>query len=139
MVITHSDYENLLNQIELIKTRNETLPETLSFLSERLMIATKVYPKDIPAEVVTMNSFVRINWMNTGIIRTVNLVYPDFEDTGEWKISVFSSLGVALLGRSKGNETVYKIRKRDFRIKIMNVVFQPEAHGNYLEKNSNNG
>lgn len=134
MVITDFDYEKLLYQIEQIKTCMEKLPETISFLSERLRFATRVTPKDIPAQVVTMNSFVKINWMNTGIIRTINLVYPEYENNGEWKISVFSSLGAALLGRKQGNETVYKVRKREFRVKIMEVVFQPEAFGSYHDK-----
>lgn len=134
MVITDDDFDTLLSLIEVIKTRRENLPETLSFLSEKLKIATKVTSKDIPDEVVSMNSFVMINWMNTGIIRTINLVYPEYEDKGEWKISVFSSLGAALLGRRRGNEIVYRSRKRDFRVKIMSVVFQPEASVNYCNK-----
>ena len=134
MVITDCDFEKLLNLIKVIKTRTENLPETLSLLSKRLKFATKVLPKDIPDEVITMNSFVMINWMNTGIMRTVNLVYPEFEDKGEWKISVFSSLGAALIGRRQGNEIVYRSRKRDFRVKIMGVVFQPEAFENNYDK-----
>ena len=134
MVITECDFEKLLNLIMVIKTRTENLPETLTLLSKRLKFATKVSPKDIPDEVITMNSFVMINWMNTGIMRTINLVYPEFEDKGEWKISVFSSLGAALIGRRQGNEIVYRSRKRDFRVKIMGVVFQPEAFENNYDK-----
>ena len=55
MVITDCDSEKLFNLIEVIKTRTENLPETLSFLSKRLKFATKVSPKNIPDEVVTMN------------------------------------------------------------------------------------
>lgn len=135
MVITDFDYEKLINQVEVFKTRMEKLPEAISLLSERLKFADRVNPGDIPAEIVTMNSFVKINWMNTGIIRTINLVYPEYEDRKGWKISVFSSLGAALLGRKQGNETFYRIRNREFRIKIMELVFQPEAHGNYFDKN----
>ena len=135
MVITDCNYQKLINQIEVIKTRTENQPETLSFLYESLKFASKVTPKDIPNEVVTMNSFVMINWINTGIIQTINLVYPEYEDKREWKISVFSSLGAALLGRRQGDEIVYRSRKRDFRVKIMGVVFQPEAFGNYYDKN----
>ena len=134
MVITDCDFEKLLNLIKVIKTRTENLPETLSLLSKRLKFATKVTPRDIPDEVITMNSYVMINWMNTGIMRTINLVYPEFEDKGEWKISVFSSLGAALIGRRQGNEIVYRSRKRDFRVKIMGVVFQPEAFENNYDK-----
>ena len=134
MVITDCDFEKLLNLITVIKTRTENLPETLSLLSKRLKFATKVTPRDIPDEVITMNSYVMINWMNTGIMRTINLVYPEFEDKGEWKISVFSSLGAALIGRRQGNEIVYRSRKRDFRVKIMGVVFQPEAFENNYDK-----
>ena len=135
MVITDFDYEKLISQIEVFKTRMEKLPEAVSLLSERLKLADRVNPGDIPAEVVTMNSFVKINWMNTGIIRTINLVYPEYEDRKGWKISVFSSLGAALFGRKQGNETFYRIRNREFSIKIMELVFQPEAHVNYFDKN----
>lgn len=137
MVITDDDFNKILSLIEVIKTRGENLPETLSFLSEKLKIATKVTPKDIPDEVVSMNSFVMINWMNTGIIQTINLVYPEYEDKVKWKVSVFSSLGAALLGRRQGNEIVYRSRKRDFRVKIMGVVFQPESSVNDNDKKKN--
>lgn len=134
MVITDFDYEKLINQVEVFKSRTEKLPEAISMLSERLKFADRVNPVDIPPEVVTMNSFVKINWMNTGIIRTINLVYPEYEDRKGWKISVFSSLGAALLGRKQGNETFYRIRNREFSIKIMELVFQPEASGNFYDK-----
>jgi regulator of nucleoside diphosphate kinase len=135
MVVTDLDFEKLLNSIEASKNYKGRLPETHSALYERLQSAIKTFPQNVPADVVTMNSFVKVNWINTGITRTVNLVFPEYKKAGEGKISVFSSLGVVLLGRRKGSEVVYRIRNNEFRIKIMDVVFQPEANGHYYDKN----
>ncbi len=135
MVVTDLDFERLLNRIEASKNRRGELPEIHSALYERLQSAIKTFPQNVPADVVTMNSFVKISWINTGITRTVNLVFPEYKKEGEGKISVFSSLGVVLLGRRKGNEVVYHIRKNEFKIRIMDVIFQPEANGNYYDIN----
>lgn len=65
----------------------------------------------------------------------MKLVYPEFEDIKEWKVSIFSALGRAIFSRKIGDQVIYKSRKRELRVKIMDVIFQPEANGNYYMKN----
>ena len=111
-----------------------TTSEDIQLLKTKLLSAYKVNPQELAPDVVTMNSFVKLNQVNTGIIYTVKLVYPEFEDMKEWKVSIFSALGRAIFLRKIGDQVIYKSRKREMRVKIMDVIFQPEANGNYYMK-----
>lgn len=135
MNISILDFEVLMKSILTIEDCQNTTSEDIQLLKAKILSAYKVNPKDLGPNVVTMNSFVKLNQVNTGIIYTVKLVYPEFEDIKEWKVSIFSALGRAIFSRKIGDQVIYKSRKRELRVKIMDVIFQPEANGNYYMKN----
>lgn len=136
MIVSILDFELLMKCILAIENRQNTNSNNLQLFRKKIMLAQKVNPQDFPPHVVSMNSFVKLNQVNTGIIFTVKLVYPEFEDIKEWKISVFSTLGEAIFSRKIGDEVTYKARQKEKRIKIMDVIFQPEANGNYYIKSN---
>lgn len=135
MNISILDFEVLMKSILTIEDCQNTTSEDIQLLKAKILSAYKVNPQELAPDVVTMNSFVKLNQVNTGIIYTVKLVYPEFEDIKEWKVSIFSALGRAIFSRKIGDQVIYKSRKRELRVKIMDVIFQPEANGNYYMKN----
>jgi regulator of nucleoside diphosphate kinase len=136
MIVSILDFELLMKCILAIESRQNTNSVNLQLFRKKITSAQKVNPQDFPPNVVSMNSFIKLNQVNTGIIFTVKLVYPEFENIKERKISIFSTMGEAIFSRRIGDEVTYKTRQKEKRIKIMDVIFQPEANGNYYIKSN---
>ncbi|MGE5524273.1 MAG: nucleoside diphosphate kinase regulator [Rhodospirillaceae bacterium] len=101
-------------------------------LEEILDLGRVVAVVDIPPDVVTMNSRVVFDDMDSGERRDVTIVYPDQADPVNGKVSILSPVGVALLGLTEGAETTLQLpRGRTARLRIAKVAYQPEASGEY--------
>jgi regulator of nucleoside diphosphate kinase len=101
-------------------------------LREELDRATVVRSEDIPSNVVTMNSRVAFKEMDTENESEVTLVYPSDADVNQGKISILAPVGAALLGLSVGDEIKWPLPSGKIRTyKIVSVLFQPEAAGQY--------
>jgi regulator of nucleoside diphosphate kinase len=100
----------------------------LEKLQRLLESAETVPPENVPADVVTMNSQVRLKDEEANTEMTLSLVFPadalrdtDFE---KMNISVLTPIGLSILGRRIG-DTV------EGRIRVHDVLYQPEAAGDY--------
>jgi regulator of nucleoside diphosphate kinase len=71
-------------------------------LADLLIQARLVPAEELPADRVTMNSTVTYVEQPAGARRTVTLAYPREADPGEGRISVLSPIGLALIGRRRG-------------------------------------
>lgn len=117
--------------------RLEQLLETQSFpgkdeLEEELARAEIVDPREIPPDVVTMNSTVRFSMEGSSKDFLLTLVYPKDVNLDGGTISVFAPVGSALLGLSKGDEIEWpKPGGGALRVRIEEVVYQPERAGEY--------
>jgi len=60
--------------------------------------ALVVEPQQLPADVVTMSSWVAFENMDTGARREVIVVYPADADPAAGRVSVLAPIGAALLG-----------------------------------------
>lgn len=100
--------------------------ETLRAELDRAKIVT---PEAIDAEVVTMNSVVRVRDSGTGRTTTLTLVFPDDANPLEDRISVMAPLGAALLGYRAGDRVSFKLPAGVRTCEIEEVVYQPEAAG----------
>jgi regulator of nucleoside diphosphate kinase len=103
-------------------------------LREKLGKAQKVPPQEIPSDVVTMNSVVQLKQVNTTTVLNMKLVYPEWENIREHKLSIFSALGIAVFLSRIGDEVTYSTWKKDNQIKILDIPFQPEANGHFTVK-----
>lgn len=79
--------------------------------------------KDIPGNLVTMNSVVRLR-SRRGTAFTIGLVYPRDADRRQRKVSVLSTLGLALIGKAEGDFVSQNMA-------IEQILYQPESLGNY--------
>lgn len=102
--------------------------ETLRAELDRARIVTLAA---LEADVVTMNSAVRIR-EGTGDRETlVTLVFPENASTEANRISVIAPLGAALLGYRVGDRVSFKVPTGTRTCEIVEVVYQPEAAGDF--------
>ncbi|MCM2281072.1 MAG: nucleoside diphosphate kinase regulator [Bdellovibrionaceae bacterium] len=126
LLITDQDYERL----SLLTQHAEG--EAAAFLDEELGRATIVAQKEIPADVVTMNSRVRFLDEETGKESEMTLVYPQDANVTEGKISVLVPVGTALIGLRIGQSIDWPMPKNKQRkLKVVAITFQPEASGDW--------
>ncbi|HPM46111.1 MAG TPA: nucleoside diphosphate kinase regulator [bacterium] len=125
--ITKNDHK------KLIKLINEKLPNddyTHTLLLE-LKKATIVESEKIPADVITMNSLVNFEDIESGAELEYWLVFPQDADISQHKLSVVSPIGCALLGYKVGDIINLKTPGGERKIKVVKILHQPEAEGNY--------
>ena len=130
--ITKPDYERLTKLIEIARERErDANREYLDRLEEELDRAEVVRQKDIPADVITMRSTVRVKDLDTGEELIYRLVFPTEANYDESKISVLAPIGTAMLGYSRGDVIEWQVPSGVRRLSIEDVLYQPEAKGDY--------
>jgi regulator of nucleoside diphosphate kinase len=129
--ITEFDYHRLSGMIERMRERNGVDKEYLNKLEAELDRAEIVDPKDIPADVITMRSKVRLKDLVSGETNVYSLVFPTEADFSEGKISVLAPIGTAILGYKRGDTIEWPVPSGLRRLKVDKVLYQPEAAGNF--------
>ena len=129
--ITEPDYHRLSALIETTRERNGVDREYINKLEAELDRAEIVDPKHIPADVITMRSTVRLKDLVTGEANTYSLVFPTEADFSEGKISILAPIGTAILGYKLGDIIEWPVPSGLRRIKVDEIVYQPEATGDY--------
>lgn len=130
MFITVNDYQRITGLIEFAALQNKNR-EIADRLMKELKYA-KTFPQDkISDNIVTMNSRVLLREVASGREVEVTITYPQDADSKEQKISVFSTIGVALLGCREGDVTSWRVPGGIGRFKVEKVLYQPEAEGHY--------
>ncbi|HJT35413.1 MAG TPA: GreA/GreB family elongation factor [Pirellulales bacterium] len=128
VIVTDSDRRRLGSAIEEAQ-RRERLDYYHYALEQGLEQAHVVTAEQVPDDVVTMNSLVRIHDFKLGNDQTIRLVYPAELEDGVEGLSVASPLGTALLGRRVGQEISCWEPTGQRRVRIVEVIFQPERDG----------
>ncbi len=100
-------------------------------LDSELARAKIIDQKEAPRTLVTMNSEVTYEDVKSGKRRTVRLVYPRDANVSKNQVSVFAPLGSALLGLREGQEIEWKMPGGVRRIKVVEILYQPEAAGDW--------
>ena len=90
--------------------------------------ADVVEAEAIPRDVVTMNSEVRLQDLDSGDIKVYRLVFPSQART-ENSISILAPIGTAMLGYRVGDVIEWRVPKGIRRLKVLDVLYQPEAAG----------
>jgi len=103
----------------------------LDSLEQELDRAHVVDASAIPRDVVTMNSQVRIEDVDTGLENVYTLVFPSDASIPENKISILAPIGTALLGTRVGTTVDWPVPAGRRTVRIKDVLYQPEAAGDY--------
>jgi regulator of nucleoside diphosphate kinase len=102
----------------------------LDLLRQELDRAEVVEPCDVPPDVVTMNSRVRVRDEATGEESELQLVFPAAADAEQGAVSILAPIGSALLGLRVGAEIEWPVPEgRARRICVVALSYQPEAAG----------
>jgi len=105
--------------------------QNLLQLKRDLASAVVYEPEDIPPDIVTMNTEARFSSPALSGSTVVKVVFPQEADAGEGNISLLAPLGAALLGRKIGDTVSYSAPGGEIKIKILEIVYQPESAGDY--------
>jgi regulator of nucleoside diphosphate kinase len=93
--------------------------------------ANVVEPTEIPPDVVTMNSRVRITDIDAENTQTVTIVFPGMANADEGKISILAPLGTAILGYRVGSVVEWNVPSGLRRLRIDEIEYQPEKAGDW--------
>ncbi len=116
----------------LLDTLSEGQRAAVWGLEAELSRAHVLAPARIPDNVVTMNSRVVYEDVESGAAREAVLVYPDEADAACGRISVLAPLGSALLGLRVGQAIDWPLgRGQHRRIRVLSLLYQPEAAGDF--------
>ncbi len=108
------------------KERND-----LSALAGEVQRAKTVTSNEIPPNVVTMNSKVRLRDMDSSEELMYTLTFPIDADVSIGAISVLAPIGTALLGYAEGDVIDWPVPDGVRHIRIEEVLYQPEAAGDF--------
>lgn len=81
--------------------------------------------------VVTMNSKVALLDLDTSERMEYVLAFPKDANIGNGSISVLAPIGTAILGYAKGDVVEWPVPSGTRRIRIEDILYQPEAAGDY--------
>ncbi len=129
IVITEADYGRLQRLIESSRQFRQRDAEHLDALEQELERATIAKATDVPHDVVTMNSRVRVRDLDSGREFIYQIVFPRDADVAKNRISVLAPIGTALLGYGAGTTVEWQVPSGMRRFRILDVEYQPEAAG----------
>jgi len=127
IIITQPDYSRLRR---IIASSRDLLPmdgEHLDALERELEGAVITGSVEVPREVVTMNSRVRVLDLNSERELAYQIVFPGEADVFRKRISVLAPIGMALLGHAAGEIVEWEVPSGTRHLLILEVEYQPEA------------
>ena len=129
--ITDLDYSRLNTLIENVQGSKREEPMNLAVLKRELSRAVKVNPRKIEPGFITMNSVVEIVDLDTDRKMQLKLVYPHEANFKKGKVSIFSLLGMALIGYREKSIVHFNAPMGRKKIFIKDMIYQPESHGEF--------
>lgn len=120
--------EDLLMEVEASDPRKQG---DLKALTEELHRAVIVDPRNVPGDVITMNSRAEMRDLESDETVAFTLVFPSEANIDEEKISVLAPIGAGMLGYRVGDEFEWNVPGGLRRMKVTKVHYQPEAAGEF--------
>jgi regulator of nucleoside diphosphate kinase len=130
--ISQTDRERLGNLIEQVRSQGDR--SNLAYvkhLEDELEFAEVVTPDNVPDDVVTMRSKVKLKDLDTKQESVYSIVFPTEANLDEGKVSVLAPLATALMGHRRGATVEFEAPGRVRRLKIVEILYQPESSGDY--------
>jgi regulator of nucleoside diphosphate kinase len=125
--VTEKDFQRLHSLVQV--QRQVSGPHTVEALSRELKRAKVVASEEIPGNVVTMNSLVKLKELKSGAEMELTVVYPKDADVSKFKISVLAPVGTSILGCKVGDQVERTDSKKTMVYEVKDVLYQPEAAG----------
>lgn len=124
ITVTEHDYDRI---DALLTKAGDNAPGILELRAE-LERADVVAAEEMPADIVTMNSLVAFENVDTGKSFELALVYPKDIDGSAGKVSILAPVGSALLGLTVGQTIQWQLPGGNvLKLKVLEVRDQPES------------
>jgi regulator of nucleoside diphosphate kinase len=127
ILVTEQDMERLKDLLGSASAIASKDWEHLRVLKEELDHAQIVSSDEIPKDVVTMNSRVRLKDLDSGRESIYVLVFPRDADVARDRISVLAPIGTAIIGYRTADVIVWPVPGGEKRLEVQEVLYQPEA------------
>ena len=129
--ITDFDKKRLEELIGVAEDFGHQGRKDLRALMGELARAKVVPSKEVPPDVVTMNSRVVLRDVKTSEEMIYSLVFPESADIDTGAISILAPIGTAILGYREGDVIEWPVPAGMRRIRIEKILYQPEAAGDF--------
>ena len=129
IIVNRLDYIRIQKQIGEAKQNKTIAASEAEKLINELNSATILDPDKIPGDVVTMNSVVKITFVDAGRQQEFKIVYPNEANLKEKRVSIFSPVATALIGFRVGDLIEWMVPGGLTKIRIDEIIYQPEAAG----------
>jgi regulator of nucleoside diphosphate kinase len=130
-VITGTDRMRLEDMMRALNTVGDPYRSHIRELASALREADFVAATEVARDVITMNSCVRTQDLDSGAAQTFTLVYHDESGMFDSRLSVLTPLGVRVLGSRVGDVVEWPVRRGVRRLKMDEILYQPEAAGDF--------
>jgi len=128
-LITHDDLRTLEALVAGASARRTLDADGFQKLDEELAEVEPVAADEVGDDVVTMGSTVDVTDLDSGERIGLSVVFPRQANADSHRISVLAPLGLAVLGRQKGDVVEYEVpggRKR-LRVEVVSPAPLPGA------------
>lgn len=129
--ISAFDLERLEKMLSEAQATDYRKSEYLKKLQLEMERAKVVQPKEMPGNVITLNSRVCLVDVETNEEEICTLVFPEDADLSAGKISVLAPIGTAMLGYEVGDIFVWDVPEGKRSLRVKEILYQPEASGDY--------
>lgn len=124
--ITEQDMERLRKLLDDERRGKPRTPDHLKDLAREVERSQVIAAKAVPADVITMNSRVRLVDLDTGEEMDYTLVFPEDADVAEGRISVLAPIGTGMLGYRVGDVFEWPVPGGLRRLRVEKILYQPE-------------
>jgi len=127
IIITGPDMEKLRHLLDSLRASANQEQQQLAVLEEELDRARIMPSFEVPPDVVTMNSKVRLTDLQNEKKLTYTLVFPRDANFDQGKISILAPIGTAILGSRTGDVIEWKVPAGIRRLRVEEILHQPEG------------
>jgi regulator of nucleoside diphosphate kinase len=127
ILVTEDDMDRLKSLVRTSRRSARRDQDHLAELDRELDRAEVVAAAEVPADVVTMHSVVRVRDLDSGVRVDYRLVFPADADIERRRISVLAPIGTALIGYRAGDRIEWTTPGGTRHIEVEAVLYQPET------------
>lgn len=126
ITITKADHQRLTSVLESDLTATFSDQPYVRSLREKLDQARIVHCEEVPLDVVTMNSTIRLRHTKDREEEIYTLVYPWDANIVDGKLSVLAPTGTAVLGYRVGDSVKWAAPNGTISVRIQELLVQPQ-------------
>jgi regulator of nucleoside diphosphate kinase len=130
-IVTDSDKARVIERIQEARSAWSTYAPLLDWFRTGLDDVQAVPPKEVPDDVITMNSRFAVMDLRSGETISYTLVFPEDESLDRGKLCVLSPMGMALLGARVGDVVQWQGSGGPGSTEVLRLLYQPEAAGDH--------